>query len=157
MKSITIKKTFGKVITLILGSKSQDVMLINETSPAMVRFLGTDNRFRTFQLSDLEDVTEIKLTKSDDPKKALDVLADFIRSCDPDDENDTAAQKAKAKKFKEQQAEAVAHRKALGTPAPKKEEAVTPKKEAKAKAKAPVKRKKATKKSKAKPTKKSKK
>lgn len=149
MKSITIKKPFGKVITLLRGAKAQDVMLINETSPAMVRYLGSDNRFRTIQLSEIDDITEIKLTKSDDPEKVLTELHDFILKCEGKEPEAKVTARVRAKKLKKAQEEAIAHRKALGTPEPKEEKKVAEPKATKKKAKAPTKRKKATKKPKA--------
>jgi len=93
METLAIKKEFNTVIRLVKEASTQDVMLINETSPAMVRFLNKDNKFRTFQLSEEGTKTQLKTTKSDDPKEALEDFLKFVDS--------VGAEKKKDKKQKE--------------------------------------------------------
>ena len=124
MKSISLDIPFATVIKLVMQSSSQDIMLINETSPAMVRFLCKDNRFRTFQLTRLMhdgEETNIKLTKSDDPEITLKELRSYIRECAATKGDVTLEEEEKIReeRLKEARAEAIAHREAL---AGKKEE-----------------------------------
>jgi len=81
MKSLVITRKFADIMALLFAASSQDILIINETSPSMVRFIGSDNRFRTLQLSIDEEnsaSTVLSLTKSDDPESALKLFKDFL-------------------------------------------------------------------------------
>jgi hypothetical protein len=111
MKKTDLSIKFSKVIELIKKSSTQDAMLINETSPAMVRFLGKDNRFRTLQMTEEDVGTRVQLTKSDDPVTALEDFSSFILK---NEGSDRRAQEVEKKKQEEiiaaQKKEAEDHR-----------------------------------------------
>lgn len=111
MKKTDIRTPFSQIITLIQSASSQDAMLINETSPAMVRFLGKDNRFRTLQLTNEGADTRVQLTKSDDPETTLQDFANFVAGrLKVDGEKKVVAQKKSSELLAVQKAEAAAHR-----------------------------------------------
>lgn len=114
MKKTDLSIKFHQIIPLIQKDSSQDAMLINETSPAMVRFLGKDNRFRTLQMTDEGDITRVQLTKSDDPESVLQDFSEFIKKRSGSiDEANQLEKKKQEELLEAQKREAAEHRRKL--------------------------------------------
>ena len=74
-----IPKNFKDLITKLRECSSQDLMLINETSPSVVRYLSSDNRFRNYKVIDTNSVVSIEMMRNDTDVKHLNSFKDFIK------------------------------------------------------------------------------
>lgn len=79
MKSVN--REFQKTVNLIKSAANSNIMLINETSPCMVRLLCNDNIFRTFKITENEKnpaKIDISLNTVTDPEERIVDVISFL-------------------------------------------------------------------------------
>lgn len=81
---IECKLRFEKVRKILQEASAQDVTVVTEHSPMVVRYLGSDNRYRTFHVTDLDAVgVSVKIATRDNITFVNEFI-EFVKDMDRD-------------------------------------------------------------------------